>query len=167
MRLRSVDKIYMQAKPDCGTLPWLAAALTILGAAGRIFLPAVPLWPHYLFFTIVAALALTIAYLGWRCHVERQLPAPHIRKLLTHLSEKKGFSGTAVEFNRDAQRVLYGQEFSEYIREPTDYFSLLIANDFVKIVGASDIGTSESGLYIALTDKAEKAINNFPRGDAA
>lgn len=151
----------MRLKPDCGTLPWVAAALTILGAAGRIFLPNEPIWLNYLLFGVVAVLALTIAYFGWRCHVERQLPAPHLRKLIQHLSKKKGFSGTASEFNKEAQQVLYDQKLSEYIRESTDYCSLLIANDYIKIIGASKIGQPDSGLYIVLTDRAKNVIKNL------
>jgi hypothetical protein len=151
----------MRLKPDCGTLPWLAAALTILGAAGRIFLPSAPTWPSHLFFSVIVMFALTIAYLGWRCHIERQLPAPHIQRLILHLAEQKGFGGTVAEFNKEAQRVLYDQKLSEYIRESTDYYSLLVANDYIKIVGASKIGQSDSGLYIALTDKAQKLAKKF------
>jgi hypothetical protein len=157
----------MKLKPDCGTLPWLAAALTILGAAGRIFLPTEPIWLTYLFFGVVAALALTIAYFGWKCHVERQLPAPHIRKLIVHLAKKKGFSGTAAQFNKEAQQLLYEQNFSQHLRESTDYYSFLIANDYIKIVGASNIGQPDSGLYIALTDKAQKLIKTFGQRDEA
>ena len=151
----------MKLKPDCGTLPWLAAALTILGAAGRIFLPTKPFWLNYLFFCVVATLALIIAYFGWKCHIERQLPAPHIRKLITHLAKAKGFSGTVAQFNKEAQQVIYEQKKSQYIRESTDYYSLLIANDYIKIVGASYIGQPDSGMYIALTDRAQKLAHRL------
>lgn len=156
----------MPFKPDCGTLPWLAAALTILGTAGRLFLPAQPIWPQYLFFGVVVMLALSIAYFGWRCHVERQTPAPHIAKLIVHLSKKKGFAGTLTEFNKEAQMVLYPQPASGYIRESVDYCSPMIANDFIKIVGTSRIGQPDSGLYIGLTDKANKLIKDFEKNDA-
>jgi len=151
----------MRIKPDCVSLPWLAAALTIFGAGGRLLLPTQTTWLSYLFFGLVAALALVIAYFGWKCHIERQLPSPHLCKLLVHLAKNKGFSGTASQFNKEAQQVLYEQKFSQYIPEPTDYYSLLVANDHIKIVGVSCVGTTHAGIYIALTDKAKKLINSL------
>ena len=151
----------MSLKPDCGTLPWLAAALTIVGAAGRLFLPTEPIWAHYLFFGVVVCSALTMAFLGWRCHIERQLPPQHIQRLIVHLAKKQGFSGTVEQFNQEAKQVLYDQKFSQHIREATDYYSLLIANDYIKIVGAFNIGQSDSGLYVALTDRAKKLIKSM------
>ena len=151
----------MTLKPDCGTLPWLAAALTIVGAAGRLFIPSAPICPNYLFFGVVACSALALALLGWRCHIERQLPAPHIQRIIVHLSKKQGFSGTVEQFNQEVKQVLYEQKFSQHIRETTDYYSVLIAHDFIKIVGASRIGSSDSGLYIALTDRAQKLVRSM------
>lgn len=155
----------MRLKPDCGNLPWLAAGLTIFGAAGRLLLPANPIWLGYVFFGVVAVAAIYIAYLGWSCHVERQLPAPQIRKLIAHLAKKGGFSGTVAEFNKEAQKVLYEKKLATYIRESPDYYSLLIANDYIKIIGASNIGRPDSGLYIVLSEKAQK-VHSLERNSA-
>ena len=160
----------MRLRPACGTLPWLAATLTIVGAGGRVFLPIQPAWPSYIFFGIVAVLALLLAYLGWRCHVERQLPPPHLRKLLLDLSKQNHFSGTPTQFNQRAMHVIYGSDFSQYIPEPTDYYSLLVAQDHIQITGVIDQGNKIDGtpdtiVNIRLSSKAEALIKNLLHQD--
>jgi len=61
--------------------------------------------------------------------------------------------------------VLYEQKLATYIRESPDYYSLLIANDYIKIVGASKIGHPDSGLYIVLSEKAKK-VHSLERNSA-
>ena len=161
----------MRLRPGCGTLPWLAAALTIVGAGGRVFLPAQIAWPSYIFFGIVAALALLLAYFGWQCHVERQLPPPHLRKLLLDFSKQNHFSGTPAQFNQRAMQVLYGSDFAQYVAEPTDYYSLLVAQDFIQISSITDLGNKPDGtpdtvVNIWLSSKAEALIKNFPCDDS-
>lgn len=157
----------MRLRPDCGTLPWLAAALTIVGAGGRVFLPTQIAWPSYIFIGIVAAMALLLAYFGWQCHVERQLPSPHLRKLLLDFSKQNHFSGTPSQFNQRAMQVLYGSDFAQYVTEPTDYYSLLVAQDFIQVSSITDRGNKPDGtpdtvVNIWLSSKAEALIKNFP-----
>lgn len=158
----------MRLKPDCGTLPWLAAALTIVGAGGKIFLPTQVVWLSYIFFGVIAALALLLAYFGWQCHVERQLPSPHLRKLLLEFSKTNHFSGTPSQFNQWAMRVIYGTDIAQYLEEPTDYYSLLVAQDFIQISSVTDRGNTPDGTpdtvaNIWLSSKAEALIKSFPQ----
>jgi hypothetical protein len=97
----------MKLKPDCGSLPWLAAILTIVGAGGRVFIPAQNSFISAFFFGIVVVFALMLAYLGWQCNAERQLPSSDVCKLLLHLDRTKSFNGTPAGFNVEAQKVLY------------------------------------------------------------
>lgn len=46
-----------------------------------------------------------------------------------------------------------------------DYYSLLIANDYIKIVGVSKIGQPDSGMYIMLSEKAKK-VHSLERNSA-
>lgn len=161
----------MRLRPDCGTLPWLAATLTIVGAAGKTFLPAQPVWLSFIFFGIVSALALLFASFGWKCHVERQLPSPHLRKLLLDFSDQNHFSGTPSQFNQRAMHVIYGSDFVRYASEPTDYYSLLIAQDFIQISSVTDRGNKPDGtpdtvLNIWLSSKAQTLIKNFLQDDS-
>lgn len=158
----------MRLKLDCGTLPWLAATLTIVGAGGKVFLPAQVAWLSYLFFGVVAALALLLAYFGWQCHVERQLPSPHLRKLLLEPSKTNHFSGTPSLFNQWAMRIIYGADFAQFVIESTDYYSLLVAQDFIQISSVTDHGNKPDGtpdivVNIWLSSKAEALIKSFPR----
>lgn len=162
----------MRLKPDCGALPWLAAALTIVGAGGKVFLPAQTAWPSYVFFGVVAALALLLAYFGWQCHIERQLPSPHLRKLLLEFSKTNHFSGTPSQFNQWATRVVYGAEFAQYVAEPTDYYSLLLAQDLIQISSITDLGNKPDGTpdtvtNVWLTSKAEALVKSFPKDGSA
>lgn len=158
----------MRLKPDCGVLPWLAAALTIVGAGGKVFLPTQVAWPSYIFFGVVAALALLLAYFGWQCHVERQLPAPHLRKLLLEFSKTNHFSGTPSQFNQWALSVVYGAEFTQYVTGSTDYYSLLVAQGFIEISSVTDLGNKPDGtpdtvVNICLSSKAGALIKSFPK----
>ncbi len=161
---------FMRLRPDCGKLPWFAAILTIVGAGVKVFLPAHHSWLSYIFFGVVVVLAVLLAYYGWQCHVERQLPPPQLRKLLLDFSKQAHFSGTPAQFNHRAMQVLYGNNFAQYVTEPTDYYSLLITQDFIQISsitnrGNKPDGTPDTVVNIWLSKKAEVLIKNFPRDD--
>lgn len=89
------------------------------------------------------------------------LPSRDICKLLSHIDKNKFFNGTTSQFNIEAQKILYSEGMNQYIIQPTDYCSSLVAAGYIRIVGASHIGTPELALYIVLTDKAKKVIKHL------
>lgn len=153
-------------------LPWLTAGLGIFGIAARFFLPnpatwsLACAWPIYLAVVLISGFLLLLAYWGWECHRERliaSLPPVPIRQLLHHLSATEGWAGKPAEFNRHASRLLHGASLSNLITEPTDYYSALMSDDFVRITGVTDVGnlpngTPDTTVTIELTEKAHKVL---------
>lgn len=162
----------MRIRPDCARLPWLTAVVGIAGLTAGFFLQRptswswADAWALYLAVAVISGLLLLLAYLDWRCHRETSIasmPPESTIRLLAQLAEKDGWVGSPAEFNKYASCLLYGVSFSEFLTNPTDYYSSLMSGGLIEIASVMDYGnrpdgTPDTTLYVMLTPKAQRVL---------
>lgn len=94
-----------------------------------------------------------------RFHPPKTQPSRAVIALLEDLAKTRVWSGKPADYNKYAARLLYGEEFSNLLTEPADYFSALLVQDYIQIFGLTDNGNRPDG-----TPDTTVTIQLAPRG---
>lgn len=140
----------MNLRSKTAALPWISAAVGAVGTICPFLLPTpiswsiTDAWLTYLFILAIVAMLSVIAYLDWRQRRDSQLPSSQQCALILHLA-KHGFSGAPSEFNKDAEAILYGKDFSVHLPGSTDYYSQMMSDGLIEVSSITDNGNKPDG----------------------
>lgn len=152
----------------CQVLPWAGGMVTVVGTLVGVTLPAYSAAVQYLAIAMICLFAIFTAYLGWRCQVESGMPSTDICRLLQDFPDLRKFSGTPAQFNLIAAKIIYGDDLATLMPSVTDYFSLLVDQNLIRIssvvwFGQNADGSQNTSTNIFVTEEGKRVMRRLRR----